>query len=88
MNTRADLVDFHRRTYGAEKLVIAVSGDVEPKAIVADLAKRFDDVVLHLPLGLEDVDAGGVLWWDQMVVNEREDAELLHRNSRCPPLCK
>lgn len=38
--TRADLAEFHRRTYGSEKMLIAVSGDVEPKAIVANLAKR------------------------------------------------
>jgi len=37
---RADLADFHRRTYGPEKMVIAVSGDVDPKVIVANLAKR------------------------------------------------
>ena len=52
------------------------------------LAQRLDDVVLHLPLGLEDVDAGRVLGRDEMVVDEREDAQLLHRNSRCPPLCR
>ena len=38
--TRADLAGFHRRTWGPEGLVIAVSGDVEPAAIVADLAAR------------------------------------------------
>ncbi|MGH7337743.1 MAG: M16 family metallopeptidase, partial [Myxococcota bacterium] len=38
--SRADLVDFHRRTWGAEHLVLAVSGDVEPKAIVANLKRR------------------------------------------------
>jgi zinc protease len=38
--TRADLVDFHRRTWGAEHLVLAISGDVEPKAIVANLTRR------------------------------------------------
>jgi zinc protease len=38
--TRADLVDFHRRTWGSEHLVLAISGDVEPKAIVANLTRR------------------------------------------------
>jgi zinc protease len=38
--SRADLVDFHRRTWGAEHLVLAISGDVEPKAIVANLTRR------------------------------------------------
>lgn len=38
--TRDDLVDFHRRTWGPEGLVIAVSGDVDPDAIVADLGRR------------------------------------------------
>jgi predicted Zn-dependent peptidase len=38
--TRADLVDFHRRTWGAQDLVAAVSGDVEPAAIAAELGRR------------------------------------------------
>jgi predicted Zn-dependent peptidase len=38
--TRADLVDFHRRTWGPENLIVAVSGDVDPKALVATLGKR------------------------------------------------
>jgi predicted Zn-dependent peptidase len=36
--TRQDLVDFHRRTFGTEGLVVAVSGDVEPEAILSKLA--------------------------------------------------
>ena len=60
--------------------------DAEHAHVVAHLAQRLDDVVLHLPLGLADVDAGRVLRRDEMVVHEREDADLLHRNSRCPPL--
>lgn len=40
--TRDDLVDFHRRTWGGEDLVVAVSGDVEPQAILAQLARRLD----------------------------------------------
>ena len=62
--------------------------DAEHAHVVTDLAQRLDDVVLHLPLGFEDVDAGGVLGRHQMVVHEREDADLPHRNSRCPPLCR
>lgn len=38
--TRDDLVDFHRRTYGSERMVIAVSGDVDPQAISDKLARR------------------------------------------------
>jgi zinc protease len=38
--TRDDLVDFHRRTWGAENLVVAVSGDVEPAAILGELERR------------------------------------------------
>jgi zinc protease len=38
--TRQDLVDFHRRTWGAQNLVVAVSGDVEPPAILAQLERR------------------------------------------------
>jgi predicted Zn-dependent peptidase len=37
---RNDLVDFHRRTWGGQQLVVAVSGDVEPRAIVAELERR------------------------------------------------
>lgn len=36
---RQDLVDFHRRTYGPEGLVIAISGDVEPDAILARIGQ-------------------------------------------------
>jgi predicted Zn-dependent peptidase len=38
--TRQDLVDFHRRTWGSEGMVIAVSGDVEPGPILATLGRR------------------------------------------------
>jgi len=38
--TRDDLVELHRRTWGAQDLVVAVSGDVEPEAIVAELGRR------------------------------------------------
>jgi predicted Zn-dependent peptidase len=37
---RDDLVAFHRRTWGADGLVISVSGDVEPSEIVAELGRR------------------------------------------------
>ena len=52
--------------------------DAEHANVVADLAQRLDDVVLHLPLGLEDVDTGRVLGGNEVVVHEREDAQLLH----------
>ncbi len=38
--TREDLVDFHRRSWGSEGMVIAVSGDVEPARILDALGKR------------------------------------------------
>lgn len=38
--TRADLLDFHHRTYGPERMVIAVSGDVDAPAIAANLRRR------------------------------------------------
>jgi zinc protease len=38
--SRDNLVDFHRRTWGGENLVVAVSGDVEPRAILEQLARR------------------------------------------------
>jgi hypothetical protein len=53
--------------------------------VVALFAQRLDHVVLHLPLRLENVDAGRVLRRDEMLVNESEDAPF-HRNRRCPPL--
>ena len=37
---RRDLAEFHRRTWGAEDLVIAVAGDVEPGPILAELERR------------------------------------------------
>jgi hypothetical protein len=40
--------------------------DAEHAHLVTHLAQRLDDVVLHLPLGLEDVDAGGVLGRDEV----------------------
>ena len=62
--------------------------DAEHVDLVRTFPQRFDDVVLHLPLGLEDVDAGGVVRRDEVVVHEGEDASLLHRTMRCPPLCR
>ena len=56
--------------------------NAEDADVVSDLLQRLDDVVLHLPFGLEDVDAGRVLRRNQMVVDEREHAESFHRNSR------
>jgi zinc protease len=38
--SRDDLAEFHRRTWGADNLVVAVSGDVEPAAILAELERR------------------------------------------------
>jgi len=38
--SRDDLVDFHRRTWGPEHLVIAISGDVEPETILPELSRR------------------------------------------------
>lgn len=40
--TRDDLVAFHKATYRPEGMVIAVSGDVDAKAILAGLDKRFE----------------------------------------------
>jgi hypothetical protein len=56
--------------------------DPQHPHFMTHLAQRLDDVVLHLPLGLENVDAGGVLGWHEVVVNEGEHAQLLHRCSR------
>ena len=38
--TRDDLAAFHRRTWGAQNFVAAISGDVDPQAIAAELGKR------------------------------------------------
>ena len=40
--TRDDLAAFHRRTWGAEGMVIAVSGDVDTAAVVAELGRRLE----------------------------------------------
>lgn len=39
---REALLDFHRRTFGPEGLVIAVSGDVDPADVLARIARRLD----------------------------------------------
>ena len=38
--TRQKLIDFHRRTWGPEHLVVAISGDVDTRKILADLGRR------------------------------------------------
>jgi hypothetical protein len=62
--------------------------DPEHGHVVTALAERLDHVVLHLPFGLAHVESGRVLGRHEMVVHEREDARLLHRKTRCPPLCR
>jgi predicted Zn-dependent peptidase len=37
---RQDLIDFHRATFGPEHLIVAVSGDVDAKSILAKLGQR------------------------------------------------
>ena len=66
------------------RMPLEVVVDAEHAHLVAHLAQRLDDVVLHLPLGLEDVDAGRVVGRHQVVVDEGEDADLLHRNRPVP----
>ena len=60
--------------------------DAEHFDVVPALPQRLDDVVLHLPLGLEHVDAGGVLRRNEVLVDERENTDLLHSINRWPPL--
>jgi zinc protease len=38
--TRDELAAFHRRTYGPEHLVLAISGDVDTATLLADLGRR------------------------------------------------
>ena len=73
-------LEVSRRRSDATEVVV----DAEHAHFVPHLSQCLDDVVFHLPLGFEDVDAGGVFRWHQMVVHEREDAQLLllHRNNR------
>ena len=59
--------------------------DTEHAHFMVLLAQRLDDVVLHLPFRLEDVDPRRILRRNEMLVDEREDAAL-HRSRRCPPL--
>jgi len=40
---RDDVVDFHRRTFAPDNAVLAVVGDVDPKAVVASLEAAFKD---------------------------------------------
>ncbi len=47
--TREDLVAFHRDTYGVENLVLAISGDVETEAVLADLGRRLAGFVAAAP---------------------------------------
>jgi hypothetical protein len=60
--------------------------DAQDLHVVPNLLQCLDDVVLHLPIGLEDVDACRVLGRNEMVVDEREHSESFHRNNRWPPL--
>ena len=54
------LADFHRRRYGPEGAVIAVSGDVDAEAVVARLNELFGDWRDPLPVAAEaSVSAGG-----------------------------
>jgi zinc protease len=41
--TREDLVDFHRRQYGPDKLIVVVTGDVRPERVRAALESRLGD---------------------------------------------
>ena len=41
--TREDLVDFHRRQYGPDKLIVVVTGDVRPDRVRAALEARLGD---------------------------------------------
>ena len=54
--------------------------------LVTQLAQRADDVELGLPLHLGDVDALHVVRGDQRFVHQSQQAQLLHRATRCRPL--
>jgi zinc protease len=41
--TRDDMVEFHRRYWRPDGMILAISGDVDTKAILADLERRFKD---------------------------------------------
>ncbi len=41
--TRADVVDFHRRHFTPDQALLAVVGDVDPKAVIAALTTAFAD---------------------------------------------
>jgi hypothetical protein len=65
-----------------------VVADAEHAHLVTGLAQGLDHVVLHLPLGFEHVDAGRVAGRHEVLVDQREHALGLHRNSLWPPLCR
>ena len=60
--------------------------DADHLHLVTALAKRLDHVVLHLPLGFEDVDPGRVLRRNEMLVDERKDHVSSQEQPGCPPL--
>ncbi len=56
--------------------------------LVPHVFERVRDVELHLPLGVLDVDARDIVGRHQVVVHEREHAQLSHSATRCRPLCR
>ena len=51
-----------------------------------ELAQRADDVELGLPFDVGDVDALHVVGRHQLLVHQGQQAQLLHRATRCRPL--
>ena len=80
------MVGFHSSM--AARITPRSSCTPERQHLVAELAQRLDDVVLHLPRRGEDVDVRRVGGRHEVLVHEREHALRLHSATRCPPLCR
>src|SRR5262245_60020207 len=63
-----------------------VAAHPEALHLVPQLPERADDVELGLPFHLGDVDALHVVRGNQRFVHEGQQAQLLHRATRCRPL--
>ena len=71
-----------------ERMGVEVVVDARDEDLVALALERDVHVVLHLPFGVHHVHARRVVGRHQVLVDERQDAELLHSASRCRPLCR
>jgi len=53
--TRQDMVDFHRRFYRVDNMILAVSGDFDRASLIRELNKVFPKPAVAAPLKLEEI---------------------------------